>query len=133
MKARTVPLLMKAAVELEIKIMKNEGILKFVSLFKWASPIVIVVKSYGRLRICGHYKRTVNPWLDNDTFPQPTPEELFSKIHVRKKFSKIDLSQAYLQMQLEEQSPKYLTINPSKGLKQYTTMPYGVKPASRIF
>ena len=41
--------------------MKNEGILKFVSLFKWASPIVIVVKSYGRLRICGHYKRTVNP------------------------------------------------------------------------
>ena len=61
MKARTVPLLMKAAVELEIKIMKNEGILKFVSLFKWASPIVIVVKSYGRLRICGHYKRTVNP------------------------------------------------------------------------
>ena len=61
MKARTVPLLMKAAVELEIKIMKNEGILKFVSLFKWASPIAIVVKSYGRLRTCGHYKRTVNP------------------------------------------------------------------------
>ena len=36
-------------------------------------------------------------------------------------------------MQLEEQSQKYLTINTSKGLKQYTRMPYGVKPASGIF
>ena len=75
----------------------------------------------------------VNMCLNNDTFPQPTPEALFSKIPVGKKFSKLDLSQAYLQMQLEEQSQKYLTINTSKGLKQYTRMPYGVKPANRIF
>ena len=100
---------------------------------EWASPIVIVPKSDGRFRICGDYKRTVNPCLDNDTFPQPTPEELFSKINVGRKFSKVDLSQAYLQMQLEEQSQKYLTINTSKGLKHYTRMPYGVKPASGIF
>ena len=36
-------------------------------------------------------------------------------------------------MQLDEQSQKYLTINTSKGLKQYTRMPYGVKPGSGIF
>ena len=53
----------------------------------------------------------VNMCLNNDTFPQPTPEALFSKIPVGKKFSKLDLSQAYLQMQLEEQSHKYLTIS----------------------
>ena len=133
MKARTVPFAMKEAVELEIGRMENEGILKSVPFSEWARPIVIVPKSDGRLRICGDYKRTVNPCLDNDTFPQPTSEELFSKIHVGKKFSKIDLSQAYLQMQLEEQSQKYLTINTSKGLRQYTRMPYGVKPASGIF
>ena len=102
MKARTVPFVMKAAVELEIERMENEGILNSVSFSEWASPIVIVPKSDGRLRICGDYKRTINSCLDNDTFPQPTPEELFSKIHVGKKFSKIDLSQAYLQMQLED-------------------------------
>ena len=133
MKARTVPFTMKAAVELEIERMENEGILKYVPFSEWASPIVIVPKSDGRLRICGDYKRTVNPCLDNDTFPQPTPVELFSKIHVGKKFSKTDLSQAYLQMQLEELSQKYLTINTSKRLKQYTRMPYGVKPARGIF
>ena len=75
----------------------------------------------------------VNPRSDNDTFPQPTSEELFSKIHVGKKFLKIDWSQAYLQMQLQEQSQKYLTINTCKGLKQSTSMPCGVTPASGIF
>ena len=133
MKARTVPFAMKAAVESEIERMENEGILKSVPFSEWASPIVIVPKSDDRLRICGDYKQTVNPCLNNDTFPQPTPEELLSKIHVMKKFSKIDLSQAYLQIQLEEQSQKYLTINTSKRLKQYTRMSYRVKPASGIF
>ena len=98
LKARTVPLAMKTAVELKIEIMENEGILKPAPLSKWESPIIIVPKSDGQLRICGDYKRMVNPYLDSDTFPQPTPEELFSKIHVGKKFSKLDLSQAYLQM-----------------------------------
>ena len=88
MKARTVPFAMKAAVELEIERMENEGILKSVPFSEWASPITIVPKSDGRLRICGDYKRTVNPCLDNDTFPQPTPEELFSKTHVEKSFQK---------------------------------------------
>ena len=93
MKARTVPFAMKAAVELGIEKMENEGILKSVPFSEWTGPVVIVLKSDGRLRICGDYKGTVNLCLD-DTFPQPTPEELSSKIHFGKKFSKIDLSQA---------------------------------------
>ena len=93
MKAWTVPFAMKAAVELER--MEDEGILKSVPFSEQVSPIVIFPKSDGRLRICGYYKRTVNMCLDNDTFPQPTPEGLFSKIYVGERFSKIDLSQAY--------------------------------------
>ena len=92
MKAWTVPFAMKPAVELEMERMDNEGILKSVPFSEWASSIVIVPKNDGRLRICGDYKQTVNPCLDNDIFPQPTPEELFSKLNVGKKFSKIDLS-----------------------------------------
>ena len=88
MKAQTVLFAMKVAVELEIERMENEGILKSVPFSEWASPIVIVPKSDGRLRICGDYKQTVNPCFDNDTFPQPTPEELLSKIHVGKKVFK---------------------------------------------
>ena len=132
-KARTVPFAMKDVVEAEIDKMEKDGILKSVSFSDWASPIVIVPKPDGNIRICGDYKQTINPVIKNDTYPQPTPEELFSKIQGGKKFSKIDLTKAYLQLELDEESQKFLTINTSKGLKHFTRLPYGVKPASGIF
>ena len=98
-----------------------------------ASPIVIVPKPDEIFRICVDYKRTFNPVIKNDAHPQPTPEELFSKIQGGERFSKIHLTKAYLQVELDDKSQKYLTINTSKGLKQPTRMPYGVKPATGIF
>ena len=103
--------------------MEKDGILKSVSFSDWASPIVIIPKP--NIRICGDYKRTINPVIKNDTYPQPTPEELFSKIQGGKKFSKIDLTKAYLQLELDEESQKFLTINTRKGLKHFTRLPYG--------
>ena len=38
-----------------------------------------------------------------------------------------------MQFELNEESQKFLTINTSKGLKDFTRLPYGVKPASGIF
>ena len=49
------------------------------------------------------------------------------------RFSKIDLSQAYMQVVLDEESRKYLVLNTSKGLMEPTRMPYGIKPATAIF
>ena len=97
-KARTVPFAMKDVVEAEIDKMEKDGILKSVSFSDRATPIVIVPKPDGNIRICGYYKRTINPVIKDDTYPQPTPEELFSKIQGGKEFSKIDLTKAYLQL-----------------------------------
>ena len=68
----------------------------------------------------------MNPVIKNDTYPQPTPEELFSKIQGGERFSKIDLTKAYLQVKLDDESQ-------SKGIKQSTRMSYGLKPAFGIF
>ena len=78
MKARSVPLEMKEAVEAEIDRMEEDVISKSVPYFEWAIPIVIVTKLDGTIKICADYKRTVNS-VKNDKCPQPTPEELFSK------------------------------------------------------
>ena len=131
MKARGVPFAMKEAVEAEIDRMEKDGILTSVPYSEWASPIV-VPKPDGTIRICADYKRTVNPVI-RDTYPQPTPEELFSKIQGGERFSKIDLTKAYLEVELDDKSQKYLKTNTSKGLKQPTRMLYGVKPATGIF
>ena len=50
-----------------------------------------------------------------------------------KDLTKLDLSQAYLQMKLDAESQKYLVINTHKGLFHYTCLPLGISSASGIF
>lgn len=57
--------------------------------------------------------------------PLPRIEDIFSFLAGGEKFSKIDLSQAYLQMEVKESRRKFLTINTHKGLYQYNRLVFG--------
>ena len=46
---------------------------------------------------------------------------------------KIDLSQAYQQLRLDEDSKKYVVINTHKGLFCYTCLPFGIFSTPGIF
>ena len=48
-------------------------------------------------------------------------------------FSKLDLSGAYLQILVEEECSKLLTINTHKGLYKFNRFPFGIKVAPNIF
>ena len=48
-------------------------------------------------------------------------------------FTKLDLSRAYQQILLEENSREFVTINTHKGLYRPTRLPFGVSSASAIF
>ena len=48
-------------------------------------------------------------------------------------FSKIDLKLAYLQMEVEDECRKLLTINTHKGLYQFNRLPFGVASAPAIW
>ena len=104
-----------------------------VSHSDWATPIVPVVKEDGKVRICGDYKVTLNPCLDVDQHPLPKPEELFATLSGGQQFSKMDLSQAYLQLELDEESKNLVTLNTHKGLYRFTRLPFGVASAPAIF
>ena len=77
----------------------------------------------------------VNQAMDINQYPLPKPCDFFATLSGGKKFSKLDLSQAYQQMILDEESiaTKYVTINTPKGLYQYTCLPYGGTSAPAIF
>ena len=66
------------------------------SVLRLGSPIVPVMKSDGRVRICGDYKVTVNRAAKLDKYPIPRIEELFASLVGGKAFTKLDLSHAYL-------------------------------------
>ena len=83
--------------------------------------------------MCGDYKITINSYLVVDQHPLSKPEELFSSLSGGQKFSKVDLSHAYQQMVLEEDSRKYVVINTHKGLYRYTCLPFGIASAPAVF
>ena len=60
-------------------------------------------------------------------------EDLFATLSGGRIFSKLDLSQAYQQVLLEDVSRDLVTINTQKGLFRYTWLPFGVSSAPGIF
>ena len=63
----------------------------------------------------------------------PRVNDLMSQLTGEQKFSKIEPSQAYQQVQLDEVSCKFVTINAQKGLYQYTRVPFGIVSATALF
>ena len=132
-KARPVPYAMKPLVEAELDRLVADGILSPVQHADWAAPIVPVMKADKRsVRICGDFKQTVNKASPLDKYPIPKIEDLFSKLAGGQKFIKLDMSQAYQHLCLDE-STKYVIINTSKGLFKYNRLPFGISSAPAIF
>ena len=80
-KARNVPFALTKAVENELDRLENNGIIKSISSSEWASPVVIVPKPDGTIRLCGDYKSTINPVIENEMYPQPRKLTLLKRMH----------------------------------------------------
>ena len=109
--ARPVPYAVKEKVDREIERLEHDGVIKKVETSEWASPIVCVPKRNGSIRICGDFKVSVNPVLISNPYPLPNTEHLFATLAGGEIFSKLDLSNAYQQLELTGESQKYPTIN----------------------
>ena len=125
---------MRTLIDSELNRLEAEGVLKQIQFADWAAPIVPILKSDKKsVRICGDFKQTVNRAAKVDAYPIPKIEDLFAKLAGGKLFSKLDLSQAYQQIELEEESKAYVVINTQRGLFQYQRLPYGIASAPGIF
>ena len=131
---RSVPFALRDKVEQELEQLQEQGILEPVEIAEWAAPIVVVLKKdCKRVRICGDFSVTVNPVSKLDRYPIPKIDDLFARLSKGKLFSKLDLSQAYQQLTLDEESKKYVVINTHRGLFRYTRLPFGIASAPGIF
>ncbi|KAL5489233.1 hypothetical protein EMCRGX_G018302 [Ephydatia muelleri] len=74
MKARPVPYSVRKKVEDELNRLQELGIISPVSWSEWATPIVVVPKQDGAIRLCGDFKVSVNPALKIDMYPLPKEE-----------------------------------------------------------
>ena len=124
---RPVPFSIRHKVEAELERLEREGIIRPRESAEWAAPIVAVPKADGSIRICGDYKVTANKAIVCETHPIPRSEDLFSTMAGGISFTKLDLSHAYLQLQLDDKAKDYLVVNTHKGLFEYTRMPFGIR------
>ena len=104
--SRQIPIHLKKDVIEELEKLKKDGIIEEVQQggSAWASPIVVVKKGNGKIRICGDYKVGVNHKILSDTYPIPNMETAFAEMSGQTLFGKIDLQSAYLQIKLNENS-----------------------------
>ena len=136
-KARPVPYAMRARVEEELDKLEDQGVWRRVQYSKWAAPIVPALKDskdpLGPIRICGDYKMTVNKAAQLDAYPIPNTVDQLAMLAGGEKFTKLDLSQAYQQLELDENSRELLTINTHQGLYQPSRLQFGIHSATGIF
>ena len=132
-KARPVPYAVKEKVDREIERHQHEGVIKKVESSEWALPIVCVPKRNGSIRICGDFKVSLNPVLISNPYPLPNADDLVATLAGGKIFSKLGLSNAYQQLELTEESQKYLTINTHKGVYAYQRLTFGIATAPSTF
>lgn len=96
------------------------------------TPAVPVLKKDMTIRLCGDFSVTLNQCLVVDQYPLPTTDDLCSSLAGGEKFSKIDLKQAYLQMEIHPDDRELLTLNTRRGLYRSTRLLYGIASAPAV-
>ena len=124
-KPRNIPYALRDKVDKELQRLTEENIISPVTFSPWAAAIVPVLKPNGSIRICGDYKLTVNRAARLDTYPIPKLEDLFSKLAGSSLFTKLDMSQAYAQLMLDDASKPYTVINTYRSLFAYNRLCFG--------
>ena len=98
----------------------------------WVSPIVAIPKKDGQVRICVDM-RLPNEAIRRVRHPIPTVSDVSLALNGAKYFSKLDLSQAYHQLELHEQSRYIPTFSTHMGLYRYKRLNYSTNAAAEIF
>ena len=132
-KARSVPVHLKEALDMELDVLQRQGVITPIQSANQASPVVWVRKPNGRFRMCVDFKATLNSNILSDAYPMPTAEEIFCRVGTACKFAKVDLKSAYSQVALDEEARALSIINTHRGLYTVERLQMGMKNASAIF
>ena len=132
---RRIPFHIREKVGKALKELESEGIIEPVpddQPTPWVSPIVAVPKKDGSVRICVDM-RLANQAIQRVRHLIPTVDDVSLDLNGAQYFSKLDLTQAYHQLELDSESRYITTFSTHLGLYRYTRLNYGTNAAAEVF
>ena len=109
------PFALREKLDQELKRMVKMGIIKPVhEPTDWVNSLAVVEKPNGKLRICLDPKDLTKA-IKRHHFHFPTTEEILASMSNAHLFTKLDASNAYWQIEVDEESSKLLTFNTPFG------------------
>ena len=131
---RRKPYHMRKAVSKELKKLSEQDIIEKVvdQPTPWVSPIVCIPKKDGGTSTCVDMRKP-NSAIKRERHIMPTLNDLKAAVNGAKYFSKIDLKQAYHQVELEPECRFITTFSTHEEIYQYEWLNYGTSSAVEVF
>ena len=126
-----IPLCHQTEVQKQLDCLESEGVITL-SQSAWSSPLVVVKKKNGSLRLCVDYRR-LNTLAEGDSYPLPSIEELLIKVSSSSYFSCLDLKSGYHQVCLDPATKHKTAFTIGDRLYEHNRMPFGLKNAPAQF
>lgn len=111
----------------------QQGVFTPISYASAAAPVVIVKKKDGSLRVTADYSTGLNRAIESYNYPLPTPESIFTTLSGNDTFTTLDLSNAFHQIELDDNAKDFMAVNTHRGLYQVNRLQFGVKTAPAQF
>ena len=133
MPPRRVPVALKGKFKEEIdRLIDVDVLTKVEEPTKWVSSAVVTAKSNGKVRVCID-PRPLNKALHRSHYPLPMIDDILPDLGKARVFSKADLKDGFLQIELDDESSRLTTSQTPWGRHRWLRMPYGISPSPEYF
>ncbi|XP_052758219.1 uncharacterized protein K02A2.6-like [Galleria mellonella] len=130
---RRVPIPLENKINKKIdELVKKDIIEPVYKAANWVSPLVPILKSDGDVRLCIDM-RCANKAIMRENHPLPTMTQLLPKLGKARIFSKLDIKDAFHQVEISGKCRDITTFITSKGLFRYKRLMFGISCAPEHF
>ncbi|KAL0901956.1 hypothetical protein ABMA27_007099 [Loxostege sticticalis] len=130
---RRIPIPIEKKVEQKIEELLESDIIEEVKgPSSWISPVVPILKDENDIRLCVDMRRA-NAAILRENHPLPCMDNLLPKIKKAQYFSKLDIKNAFHQVEIHPDSRHLTTFITSKGLYRYKRLMFGITCAPELF
>ncbi|EFP06767.1 hypothetical protein CRE_11530, partial [Caenorhabditis remanei] len=130
-KPRPIPLAIRPEIRKILQKMVMQGVIR-ISKSPWSSPVVIVKKKDGSVRMCVDYRK-VNKVVKNNAHPLPHIEATLQSLSGKRIFTTLDLLAGYWQIPLDEKSKEITAFAIGSELYEYNVLPFGLVTSPAVF